>query len=42
LLVVGTILFRSPITPLQFFGIVIALLGTVRYGQLKIGKSGGK
>jgi solute carrier family 35, member E3 len=37
LIVVGTILFRSPMSPLQLLGIVIALVGTARYGQLKLG-----
>jgi len=36
LLVVGTILFRAPISFLQFIGIVVALVGTARYGQLKL------
>jgi len=36
LLVAGTALFHAPITPLQFTGIVIALVGTARYGQLKL------
>eukprot|EP00009_Paramoeba_aestuarina_P000439 CAMPEP_0201513088 /NCGR_PEP_ID=MMETSP0161_2-20130828/5203_1 /ASSEMBLY_ACC=CAM_ASM_000251 /TAXON_ID=180227 /ORGANISM="Neoparamoeba aestuarina, Strain SoJaBio B1-5/56/2" /LENGTH=315 /DNA_ID=CAMNT_0047909165 /DNA_START=138 /DNA_END=1085 /DNA_ORIENTATION=+ len=40
LLVVGTILFKDPISNLQFWGIVIALAGTARYGQLKVGGGG--
>jgi solute carrier family 35 protein E3 len=38
LLIVGTLMFKSPISPLQFFGICLALIGTARYGQLKVGK----
>jgi solute carrier family 35 protein E3 len=38
LLVVGTLLFKSPISLLQFFGICLALVGTARYGHLKVGK----
>lgn len=37
LLIVGTLMFRAPISLLQFLGICIALLGTARYGQLKLG-----
>jgi len=36
LLIVGTILFRAPISFLQFLGICVALLGTARYGQPKL------